>query len=484
MRTPRTRHRWAVGIGLGVIVAAVLASTLLQERVARRIDATAFVLSRDVGPAVAVLGELRLLTSYVIERTRAETEGTAWSPPLSERARAITLQHPPPRSIDDALDRLRALVREGPFLVAPDDPQELERVLPEQVREFGDAIRRTRDALQKGNRDAASRILHAEAQDLAVTIHLAATSLLEHEAATAESAAREIEQSRRQLRHLQRTLATLVALLAAGAGLLAFFTLREVTRAHELRARDIEARADELEAFAGRVAHDVLGPLTAVGSALYIARKLGSTPLVKDASVRGEASLKRVQQIVDGLLSFARAGARGDPEAVSEVRPVVTSLVEELGPAVAEARADLAVADLPDCAVRCSDGVLVSLLSNLLRNALKYLGDSQTREVTLRVYAASDSVLFEVSDTGPGIPEELRDTVFEPYVRGPQAREKPGIGLGLATVQRLAVAHGGRADYRPRARGGSIFSFELPRAQLPAEPFVLVRGLEGDDAAG
>jgi signal transduction histidine kinase len=50
-------------------------------------------------------------------------------------------------------------------------------------------------------------------------------------------------------------------------------------------------------------------------------------------------------------------------------------------------------------------------------------------------------------------------------------------------VQRLAVAHGGRADYRPRARGGSIFSFELPRAQLPAEQFVLVRGLEADDAA-
>jgi signal transduction histidine kinase len=228
----------------------------------------------------------------------------------------------------------------------------------------------------------------------------------------------------------------------------------------------------------------VLAPLTAVGSALFIARRLGSPPLVKDASIRGEASLKRVQQIVDGLLSFARAGARGDGEAVSEVRPLVSGLVEELAPAVAEARAELFVADLPDCAVRCSDGVLVSLLSNLLRNAFKYLGDSQTREVTLRVYAVSDSVLFEVSDTGPGIPEELRERVFEPYVRAPEARQKPGIGLGLATVQRLAVAHGGRADYRPRARGGSIFSFELPRAHLPAEQFVPVRALEGDDAAG
>jgi signal transduction histidine kinase len=464
-------------------VAAVLASTLLQERVARRIDASAFVLSRNVGPSVAVLGELRLLTSYVIERTRADMEGTAWSPAQSDRARVIILQHPPPTSIEDAMGRLQALVRESPFLVAPDDPQQLEKVLPEDVRQFEDAIRRTRDALQKGNRDAASRILHSDAQDLAVMIHLTATSLLEHEAATAESAAQEIEQSRRQLRHLQLTLATLVALLAAGAGLLAFFTLREITRAHELGSRDIEARADELEAFAGRVAHVVLGPLTAVGSALFIARTLGS-PLVKDASLRGEASLKRVQQIVDGLLSFARAGARGDGEAVSEVRPVVSGLVEELGPAVAEARAELFVPDLPDCAVRCSDGVLVSLLSNLLRNAFKYLGDAERREVTLRVYAASDSVLFEVSDTGPGIPEELRERVFEPYVRAPEARQKPGIGLGLATVQRLSEAHGGRADYRPRARGGSIFSFELPRAHLPAEQFVPVRALEGEDAAG
>jgi signal transduction histidine kinase len=484
MRTPRTKHRWAVGIGLGVIVAAVLASTLLQERVARRIDSSAFLLSRDVGPAVALLGELRLLTSYLIERTRAETEGTAWSLALSDRARAITLQHPPPTSIEDAMGRLRALVGEGPFLVARDDPQQLGKMLPEQVRQLEDAIGRARDALHKGDRAAATRILETDAQSLALTIHLAATSLLEHEATAAESAAQGIEQSRRQLRHLQRTLAGLVALLAAGAGLLAFFTLREITRAHELRARDIEARADELEAFAGRVAHDVLGPLTAVGSALFIARKLAPTPLVKDASIRGESSLKRVKQIVDGLLSFARAGARGDPEAVSEVRPVVTGLVDELGPAVAEANAELAVADLPDCAVRCSDGVLVSLLSNLLRNSFKYLGDSQTREVTLRVYAASDSVLFEVADTGPGISEELREHVFEPYVRGPQARHKPGIGLGLATVRRLAEAHGGRADYRPRARGGSIFSFELPRAQLSAEQVVPVRAFEGEDAAG
>jgi len=115
--------------------------------------------------------------------------------------------------------------------------------------------------------------------------------------------------------------------------------------------------------------------------------------------------------------------------------------------------------------VICSEGVLLSMLGNLLRNALKYLGSSRTREVTLRVSShRPGSILFEVIDTGPGVPEQARGRIFDPYVRAPGTEGTPGIGLGLATVRKLAASHGGRAGYRPRSGGGSVFWFELPEA--------------------
>jgi len=75
-------------------------------------------------------------------------------------------------------------------------------------------------------------------------------------------------------------------------------------------------------------------------------------------------------------------------------------------------------------------------------------------------------VQFEVEDGGPGIPPDLREKIFEPHVRA-HGTTKPGIGLGLATVKRLALSHGGEVGVRPKPGGGSVFWFKLPRTDLP-----------------
>jgi signal transduction histidine kinase len=178
---------------------------------------------------------------------------------------------------------------------------------------------------------------------------------------------------------------------------------------------------------------------------------------------RGASSLARVRRIVDGLLGFARAGAAPEPGARAEVLPVVTGLVEELSPFAAEQSAALRVDAPPGYAVACTPGVLLSLLGNLMRNAVKYLGSSARREVTLKVRPRRSNVLFEVEDTGPGVPAKVVARAFEPYVRG--ANDKvPGIGLGLATVKRLAESHGGSVGLRANPGGGAVFWFELPGA--------------------
>jgi signal transduction histidine kinase len=111
------------------------------------------------------------------------------------------------------------------------------------------------------------------------------------------------------------------------------------------------------------------------------------------------------------------------------------------------------------------------LLTNLVRNSLKYMGDSPVRRVHLGVRARRNCVAFEIADSGPGVPEELGDKIFEPYVRGKQmAAKRTGIGLGLATVKRLVIAHGGAVGVRRSHLGGALFWFELPRAEGEGEP--------------
>jgi signal transduction histidine kinase len=114
--------------------------------------------------------------------------------------------------------------------------------------------------------------------------------------------------------------------------------------------------------------------------------------------------------------------------------------------------------------------VLLSLLGNLLRNAIKYLGTAQIREVELRVHCSRDDrVVFEVEDTGPGIPTDLGASIFDPYVRGVHTGV-PGIGLGLATVKRLVESHGGTVGVRRGEKGGALFWFELGEAGAPPAP--------------
>src|SRR6185437_13059030 len=87
---------------------------------------------------------------------------------------------------------------------------------------------------------------------------------------------------------------------------------------------------------------------------------------------------------------------------------------------VAEAAdVELRVEPFAPCAVAVSPGVLTTLIANLARNAIKYLGDAPVRRVVLRVLDAGDAVCVEVEDTGPGVSPELEGVIFQPYVRGP-----------------------------------------------------------------
>lgn len=231
--------------------------------------------------------------------------------------------------------------------------------------------------------------------------------------------------------------------------------------------RSLRERAEELELFAGRVAHDVKGPLTATMSALHALRRLApdrATSIID----RGQHGVRRVQRLVDDLLEFARAGGPGARGASADVAEVVVEVVGGLRDVADANRVELRLEAAEHERVACSPGVLESIVQNLVRNAIAYMGDSPVRVVRVRTARPDERgpVRIEVEDSGPGIPQDLGDRVFEPFVRG--AGPVEGTGLGLATVKRFVSAHGGRVGFSATPGAGTLFWLEMPRSRVQA----------------
>lgn len=280
-----------------------------------------------------------------------------------------------------------------------------------------------------------------------------------------------IERTWRRSESVQLGLAALAVLLAALAARGALLALRRYTRR-------LEVRSSELELFAGRVAHDVRSPLSAVSLAVELLSPAATDPNEKQdpqrrLAERALASLGRVHAIVEGLLDFARSGAEPSRRGRAEVSEVVSGVLAELATPAEEAGIVLQAAPLSPCQVVCAPGVLASLISNLARNAIEHMDDRSCaraeRRVTVQVQPGRERVRVEVDDTGPGVPRGWEELIFQPYLRGPDSR-RTGVGLGLATVKRLVEAHAGTVGIAPSPSGGARFWFELPRAPEAKPP--------------
>jgi len=327
--------------------------------------------------------------------------------------------------------------------------------LPDKLSGMNAALARLLSAVTAGDLAAAARA-RRDRQHAVEEVDVVLDRLIGLNAGQAQSRALSIAHTRQGIIRIATALDCTAVLLSLAATTFAIVLLRR-------SVRPLEDQTHELSDFAGRVAHDVMSPLAGATLSLeFLARRAANDPAARAMVDRGLSSVRRASRIVEDLLEFARAGARPDPAATAELMTVLEDVVEGLRVEAEAARIELGLHGAPACAVACSPGVLTSLAANVVRNAIKHMGDSLVRRVDVRVAACGDRRRVEVVDTGPGVPPALGQTIFEPFVRGSTGCS--GVGLGLATVRRLADAHGGHADFRSEPGRGSVFWFEIPVA--------------------
>jgi two-component system OmpR family sensor kinase len=229
---------------------------------------------------------------------------------------------------------------------------------------------------------------------------------------------------------------------------------------------DTEAMLVRQREFVADASHELRTPLTSVLANLeLLAEELdGEQAETAGAALR---STRRMRRLVGDLLLLARADAdRVQPRRPTDIANVLTDAAAELGP-VSDAH-ELSID--PDPAV--VEGVrddLHRLVLNLLENAIRHTPPG-TR-IHARTSANDGEARLVVEDDGPGIPAELRENLFERFVRGGRDGGR-GSGLGLAIVRAVAVSHGGTVSLEVPSDGGTRFVITLPTvaARQAAEP--------------
>jgi NtrC-family two-component system sensor histidine kinase KinB len=200
---------------------------------------------------------------------------------------------------------------------------------------------------------------------------------------------------------------------------------------------------------------------------LLTGEKLGglTAPQKKLLAAAGQDS-DRLYRIIENLLNMTRIEAGRSnfaPQSVP-VTEVVGIALDPLRQGFVDKGLALHVAvdaGLPDA---WADPAFIGYaLTNLLGNALKFT--PAPGEVSLSVCSEQDRLRFTVSDTGPGIPPEYAERVFDKFFRLSREKAESGAGLGLTIAREIIEAHHGSIAFHPRNGGGCEFSFTLPAAK-------------------
>jgi two-component system, OmpR family, sensor histidine kinase CpxA len=238
--------------------------------------------------------------------------------------------------------------------------------------------------------------------------------------------------------------------------------------------RDFNYMAERLERLVGAqkmllrdVSHELRSPLARLSVALELARE-ESPPAMMGHLNRIEREAGRLNELIGQLLRLSSMESTDASNSTESFQ--LNALLEKMLPDVefeAEQRlCQVRLLNHCDCMVQGSPELIYRAIENIVRNAVRYTREQSMVELKLSCeqQAGASMVILDVSDRGPGLPENELENIFRPFYRADDARQRDtgGFGVGLAIANRVVRLHHGEVWARNRPDGGLIVSLKLP----------------------
>lgn len=251
----------------------------------------------------------------------------------------------------------------------------------------------------------------------------------------------------------------------------AICAFEEVTANRRLIAEQaLDLERSRRETFVSTLAHELRQPLSALLAAVEVVRLGPDSTAVNRATEIMKRQIGQMNRVVEDLMDATR-WARGKVTLRTQrldVRDVIRDAAQDVTAAVAERGHELVVATASEPLwVDADPQRLYQVLSNLLRNAVKYTDPGG--RITLAADRGAETFTLRVSDTGRGIEPEALTHIFDLFSQVRRPSEVAGLGIGLSVVREIVALHQGRIEARSEGPGhGSDFIVTLPLAPPPA----------------
>ncbi len=241
---------------------------------------------------------------------------------------------------------------------------------------------------------------------------------------------------------------------------------RQAEMALRKKTEELARSNAELEQFAYIASHDLQAPLRHITSFVQLLNKHLEGQLdEKSKQWMGFVvdGAQRMQQLINGLLSFSRVNKERASFSWLEADTAINNALASLSTTIKDSDAKLKVDPLPKI---LGDATLITqLFQNLIENAIKFKKPNQSPEVHVFCTEKDNEYVFTVKDNGIGIEKEFKDRIFVIFQRLHTAEEYPGTGMGLAMCKKIVEFHGGKIWLDSEFGNGAYFSFTIPKYQ-------------------
>lgn len=236
------------------------------------------------------------------------------------------------------------------------------------------------------------------------------------------------------------------------------------------RTRELNDAAEELRRFNYTVSHDLRAPLRAVEAYTALALEEAGdalSPVARDLLERSRKSAHQLAQMVESLLNLSRIGEMPLQHSMLDLSAMASDICQAFQIDQGAHRLQCHVE--PGMTAWADEHLMRSLLQNLISNAVKYSAHREPASIDIGSSTQPDgSVVIHVRDNGAGFDMAHASQLFQPFTRLHSAKDFPGDGIGLATVRRIVMRHGGRIWAQGQVDVGATICFTLP-AQPPRE---------------